>query len=121
MTRTPATSRRVGGSNRVRLITPDVSRGNDEPGVAHKLFTNQPPTTGLPSAGTVDMVETGIQPMPILGDVLLSAKDIAKELGIPVKSVYTLGIPGAVEISPRRYRWWRSKLLIFLHERTKLP
>lgn len=86
------------------------------PGDSRKHTTDQIGKWGEPS-DRVGGPNSGLRAIPPGGrDELWTAKRLAKELGIPVKSVYCLGIP-CVKLSPRRYRWWLSEILTYFEER----
>lgn len=51
-------------------------------------------------------------------DGLLDAKDLARILKLPTKSVYTLPIP-RVSLGPRRIRWRLDDLAAFIDRRRR--
>jgi hypothetical protein len=63
------------------------------------------------AAGNGGGPNVGLRSIPPGGrDELWNARQVAKEVGIPAKAVYSLGIP-CVKVSSRRYRWWLSDIM----------
>lgn len=54
----------------------------------------------------------------LAAEPLLTARDVARTLSVPVKRVYELGIP-AVRISARALRWRSSDVQKWIEERIK--
>ena len=57
-------------------------------------------------------------PSPPAGESLLTAKDVARILSVPIKRVYELGIP-AVRISARSLRWRLSDVQHWIEGRIR--
>ena len=63
------------------------------------------------------VLQLGLSPPPT-GEALLTAKDVARMLSVPLKRVYELGIP-AVRLSARSLRWRLSDVQHWIEGRIR--